>query len=54
MTGPGKGYPQSLPLARLADRIIAASRFGRGGEEARGAAGIGGDILGSIISGGKG
>jgi uncharacterized protein (TIGR00266 family) len=53
MTGPGKVYLQSLPLSRLADRIISAARFARGGEEARGVAGIGGDILGNILSGGR-
>lgn len=52
MTGPGKLYLQSLPLSRLADRIVAASRTGRGGEEARGFAGVGGDILGKVIGGG--
>jgi len=50
MTGPGKVYLQSLPLSRLADRILAASRSGRA-EERKGAAGIGGDILGNILSG---
>ena len=50
MTGPGKVYLQSLPLSRLADRIIAASRVAVG--ERRGAAGLGGDsLLGSLISG---
>lgn len=49
MTGPGKVYLQSLPLSRLAGRIIAASRVNVG--ESRGASGIGGDILGSLISG---
>jgi uncharacterized protein (TIGR00266 family) len=53
LTGPGKVYLQSLPLSRLADRIAAAARFNRGGEETRGVAGIGGDILGNILSGNK-
>ncbi len=53
LTGPGKVYLQSLPLSRLADRIAAAARFNRGGEETRGAAGIGGDILGNILSGNR-
>ncbi len=35
MTGPGKVYLQSLPLARLADRIIASAHFNKGGEETR-------------------
>lgn len=50
LTGPGIVYLQSLPLSRLADRIIAGARFGRTGEQ-KGAAGIGGDILGGILSG---
>jgi len=45
MTGPGLIYLQSLPLSRLADRITAAARFGRRGEQ-KGIAGIGGGILG--------
>ena len=49
MTGPGRVYLQSLPLSRLAGRIIAASRVNVG--ESRGAAGIGGDLLGNILSG---
>jgi uncharacterized protein (AIM24 family) len=49
MTGPGRVYLQSLPLSRLAGRIIQASRVAVG--EKRGAAGIGGDILGNILSG---
>jgi uncharacterized protein (TIGR00266 family) len=44
MTGPGKVYLQSLPLSRMADRIIAASRVGV--DERRGAAG-----LGNLLSG---
>lgn len=51
LTGPGKVYLQSLPLSRLADRLAAAARSNKGGEEARGVAGIGGDILGNILSG---
>jgi hypothetical protein len=50
LTGPGKVYLQSLPFSRLADRISAAARFGRKGER-KGAAGLGGDLLGNIISG---
>lgn len=53
LTGPGKVYLQSLPLSRLADRLSAAARFKKGGEEVRGAAGLGGDILGNILSGGR-
>lgn len=50
MTGPGKVYLQSLPFSRLADRVLAAARFQKTGEK-KGAAGIGGDILGNLISG---
>jgi uncharacterized protein (TIGR00266 family) len=53
MTGPGKVFLQSLPLSRLADRITAAGRFHKGGEEARGVAGVGGDILGNILGGNR-
>ncbi|MBN1622231.1 MAG: TIGR00266 family protein [Endomicrobiales bacterium] len=49
LTGPGTVYLQSLPFSRLADRIIAASRFSRG--EKKGVAGIGGDILGGFLGG---
>jgi uncharacterized protein (TIGR00266 family) len=47
LTGPGTIYLQTLPFSRLADRIVAASRFGGRKEESRG---IGG-LLGGIISG---
>jgi uncharacterized protein (TIGR00266 family) len=50
LTGPGLVYLQSLPLSRLAGRILAAARFRQVGEK-RGAAGLGGNILGNIISG---
>lgn len=50
LTGPGDVYLQSLPFARLADRIVAASRTNRG-DERRGIGGIGGDILGGILQG---
>ena len=50
MTGPGKLYMQSLPFSRLADRILAAARFGKT-DEWRGVAGMGGDILGNLLSG---
>lgn len=50
LQGPGKIYLQSLPFSRLADRIVAASRVHSTGEK-RGLAGIGGDILGDLISG---
>ncbi len=50
LTGPGKVYLQSLPFSRLADRILTASRGATG--ENKGLAGLGGDILGNLISGG--
>ncbi|MEX2161076.1 MAG: TIGR00266 family protein [Anaerolineales bacterium] len=50
LEGPGKVYLQSLPFSRLADRIVAASRVHNQGEK-RGLAGIGGDILGNLLSG---
>jgi uncharacterized protein (TIGR00266 family) len=50
LTGPGKVYLQSLPFSRLADRVLAAARFQKV-DEKRGAAGIGGDILGNLLSG---
>ncbi|MCJ7733798.1 MAG: TIGR00266 family protein [Anaerolineales bacterium] len=52
MTGPGKVFLQSLPLSRLADRIAAAANLTSGTTgEVKGAAGLGGKILGDIISG---
>ena len=47
LRGPGLVYLQSLPFSRLADRIVAASRFGGRKEESRGLGGI----LGGFISG---
>ena len=52
MTGPGLVYLQSLPFSRLADRISAAARFGRKGEQ-KGIVGIGGNILGGLLGGDK-
>ncbi len=49
ITGPGLVYLQSVPFSRMADRIVAASRFGGGKEESTGLGGI----LGGFISGGK-
>lgn len=49
LTGPGHVVLQTLPFSRLANRIAAALPHHR--DEAKGIAGIGGDILGSIISG---
>jgi uncharacterized protein (TIGR00266 family) len=51
LTGPGKVYLQSLPFSRIADRVLAAARFKQLGEQ-KGIAGLGGQILGDIISGG--
>ena len=50
LTGPGKVFLQSLPLSRLADRIAVAANLHNVGET-KGAAGLGGHILGDIISG---
>ncbi len=51
MTGPGKVFLQSLPLSRLADRIAVAANLHQSTGEVKGAAGLGGQILGDIISG---
>ncbi len=51
MTGPGKVYLQSLPFARLVDRIKRGITFSQSGDQQRGVAGLGGDILKNIISG---
>jgi len=54
LQGPGVVYLQSLPFSRLADRIVAASQFGnRRKGEAKGVAGLGGDLLGGLISSDK-
>lgn len=50
LTGPGKVYLQSLPFSRLADRITAAAGARQTGERT-GAAGIGGDFIGGLLSG---
>jgi uncharacterized protein (TIGR00266 family) len=52
MTGPGKVLLQSLPLSRLAGRIMAASH-GRQVDEKKGIAGFGKNILGGILGGDK-
>ena len=49
LTGPGLVYLQSLPFSRLAGRVFAAARSNKG--ESRGAAGLGGDLLGGLLSG---
>ena len=51
LTGPGKVFLQTLPFSRLADRIGAAARFGGRRGESKGVAGIGGDLLGNLLSG---
>ena len=50
LTGPGLVYLQSLPFSRLADRILAAARFGNVGERKR-TSRLGGEIFGNILSG---
>jgi uncharacterized protein (AIM24 family) len=50
LTGPGKVYLQSLPLSRLADRIMAAAKFHQVDQKS-GVAGLGGDLLGGLLSG---
>jgi uncharacterized protein (TIGR00266 family) len=49
LTGPGIVYLQSLPLSRLADRIVSSSRTNR--EQSNGIGGIGGGILGGLLGG---
>lgn len=49
MTGPGIVYLQSLPLARLADRLTSAGARHR--DQQSGIAGIGGGILGGLFGG---
>ena len=50
LTGPGLVYLQSLPFSRLADRVLAAAKFSNRGES-KGVAGLGGNVLGGLISG---
>ncbi len=49
LTGPGHLVLQTLPFSRLANRIAAA--IGSHSEESKGVAGIGGNIIGNLISG---
>jgi uncharacterized protein (TIGR00266 family) len=49
LTGPGHVVLQTLPFSRLANRIAAAIPHHR--DESKGIAGIGGGIIGSLISG---
>jgi uncharacterized protein (TIGR00266 family) len=54
LAGPGEVYLQSLPLSRMADRIVQASRVTLQHHqvgERTGVAGLGASILGGIISG---
>ena len=51
LTGPGKVYLQSLPFARLVDRIERGITYSKSGGEQTGVAGLGGDIIKGIISG---
>ncbi len=51
LTGPGKVYLQSLPFARLVDRIKSGLNLSNSGGESRGVAGLGGQVLKDIISG---
>ncbi len=51
LTGPGKVYLQSLPFARLVDRIKRGMRLPQSGGEQTGVAGLGGEFLKGIISG---
>ena len=48
LTGPGHVVLQTLPFSRFANRIAAASGGSRG--ESRGIGGLGGNILGDLIS----
>ena len=49
LTGPGHIVLQTLPFSRFANRV-AAAMGGRKGES-RGVGGLGGDILGGLMSG---
>ncbi|MBK8846695.1 MAG: TIGR00266 family protein [Bacteroidetes bacterium] len=51
VTGPGLVFLQSLPLSRLAGRILQAGGSFGGREESRGLGGITGGLLGGLISG---
>lgn len=50
LTGSGRVWLQILPFSRLANRIIAASA-GLNGEQSKGIGGLGGNVLGNILSG---
>lgn len=51
LTGPGKVYLQSLPFARLVDRIKRGLSLSARSDEQSGIAGMGGQILKGLISG---
>jgi uncharacterized protein (TIGR00266 family) len=52
LTGPGHVVLQTLPFSRLASRIMAAAGGqGHNRDESKGLAGLGGQILGDLISG---
>jgi uncharacterized protein (TIGR00266 family) len=51
LTGPGKVWLQVLPFGRLADRILSAATTGSNSESSSGLAGMGGDLIGGILSG---
>jgi uncharacterized protein (TIGR00266 family) len=51
LTGPGKVWLQILPFSRIANRIMAAAGTGSNAEQSKGLAGIGGNVLGSLLSG---
>lgn len=53
LTGPGIVYLQSLPFARLADRIAQAGSWGSNREQSSGIGGIGGNLLGGLFGGDK-
>ncbi len=50
LKGPGKVFLQSLPFSRLADRVLAAAKHHKT-DETKGIAGLGGEVLGDILSG---
>ncbi len=50
LKGPGKVWLQVLPFSRLANRILSAAVTGNS-EQSKGLGGLGGDLLGGLISG---
>ena len=51
LTGPGRVYLQTLPFGRMADRILSAASGGANSEQSSGVGGLGGKIMGGLISG---